>query len=283
MNCIISATIVGRLKYLKIQLPYLLKYRYTEHKHYWFMNKYDAETEQWVKETTALYPDYFEIMYIPDGLEIHEWPGFNVQSFLNAIPVNPDALYIKIDDDVVYFSDDFFKHLLDQKNNNPDSLVICPFIINNQAHAHIAQKHGMLPSYWQYIHNITWCYTGLETHKLNYFHNLEYGEALHNYFLSFDDKTRWLNWRSYPWIFDQSTRFSINCIAFSGADLLKMRPVPCDDEEYLSRTVAKNLHRNNIMVTDCMCVHFSFYNQQGYFLSKDILPKYEILAKNICN
>jgi hypothetical protein len=278
---IVSATIVGRLKYLELQLPYLLKYRIPKHKHYWFMNKYDDDTERWVKTITAEHPDFFEIMYIPDGLEIHEWPGFNVQSFLNNIPVSPDVLYVKIDDDVVYFSDDFFAKLLAHKNNNPESLVICPFIINNQAHAHIAQKHGLLPSYWQYIYNITWCYTGLETHKLNYFNNLDFGVALHEYFLSFDDKSRWLNWRSNPWTFDQTTRFSINCIAFSGADLLLMRPVPCDDEEYLSRTVAKNLGRYNTMTTDCLCVHFSFYNQQGHFLSKDILPRYKELAEGL--
>lgn len=277
---IVSMTIVGRLKYLQVQLPYLLAHRGSDHRHYWCMNVFDRETEAWIESVTAEHPDYFEIMRIPEGETVHEWPGFNVQYFLNQIEVDPDTIYVKLDDDVVYLSTGFFDILAQEKRLHPEVPVLCPFIINNQAHAHVAQKHGLLPSYWEYIHDATWCYTGKDMHKLNYFHNLEYGEALHRLFLT-SDRERWVDWRDDPWVFSKNSRFSINCITFTGRDLSIMRPVPCDDEEYLSRTVPQALSRNNAMTTKCMCVHFSFYNQQGYFLDHGLLPEYEALSHNL--
>lgn len=277
---IVSMTIVGRLKYLKVQLPYLLAHRGQNHRHYWCMNVFDKETEEWIERVTTEHSDYFEIMRIPEGSTVHEWPGFNVQYFLNGMEIDPETVYVKLDDDVVYLSPGFFDILAREKVNNPDVPVMCPFIINNQAHAHVAQKHGLLPSYWEYIHDATWCYTGEDTHKLNYFHNLDYGEALHRYFLE-NNVDRWVNWRDSPWIFSKNSRFSINCIAMTGNDLLKARPVPCDDEEYLSRTVPRDMRRNNAMTTKCMCVHFSFYNQQGHFLDRGLLEYYDTLCHKL--
>lgn len=284
-------TIVGRLKYLQVQLPYLLAYRAgPQHHHYWCMNVYDKETEAWIQHVTAEYPDFFSIMRIPEGQKVHEWPGFNVQYFLNGISLNgsngsdgsdgSDVVYVKLDDDVVYLSPNFFETLYQEKIAHPEIPVLCPFIINNQAHAHVAQKHGLLPSYWEYIHDATWCYTGENTHKLNYFHNLEFGVALHRLFLA-DTSSRWINWRDNIWTFSKSSRFSINCVAMTEKDLVKIRPVPCDDEEYLSRTVPQTLGRNNAMTTKCMCVHFSFYNQQGHFLEHGLLEDYVKLCNNI--
>lgn len=277
---IVSATVVGRIEFLKIQAKYLLKHHIKNQKHYWLMNIYNEQTEQWCKDITAQYPDLFEMMYLPSSIEKHQWPGFNVGSFFNMMDVSKDALYVKIDDDVVYLSDDFFQTLLNEKNKHPDYLVICPYIVNNQAHLHIAQRHNKLPSYWKYIHNKTWCYTGEDAHRLEYLHDVTYGEAVHNYFIKTGPQF-WLNWRKYPWVFDQTDRFSINCIAFSGEDFLTIKPIPCDDEEYLSRTVAKTLNRHNAMFTSCMCVHFSFYTQKGYFMERGILDKYLELSTEI--
>ena len=78
-------------------------------------------------------------------------------------------------------------------------------------------------------------------------------------------------------------RLSINLIAFRGNDIVANRPVPSDDEQWLTVDLPKKTGRHVVVHGKAIASHYAFRTQGG-LESTDILDRYRLYAEEqVCS
>ncbi|KIW91544.1 uncharacterized protein Z519_07510 [Cladophialophora bantiana CBS 173.52] len=216
--------------------------------------------------------------------------------------LEPGNLYVKIDDDVVWFADDTIPRIVSMKLAHPDYLVVSANVVNSPlmgwVHYHMGAVRPYMPeltdyeptifnlgqpsrkpwTYWSYP---TW--TGLKSWAIaaqehySFLENLA-DDRLDTYRMSSSadrggtDKA-WLT-------IDQ--RLSINMITVWADDVLDNLPMDDVDEQWLTLILPKKLKRQVAVNTDALAVHFTF-GSQGTVETTDLLARYRDYAfENAC-
>ena len=77
-------------------------------------------------------------------------------------------------------------------------------------------------------------------------------------------------------------RLSINLIAIWGDDIVNNRPIPSDDEKWLTMDLSKELGRHVVVDGKALASHYAFRGQKG-LESTDVLDRYRLYAQEeIC-
>lgn len=259
---VIVNTAAGRRRYMQYLIPQVLSCSIVDRYDLW-LNTTDKQDLEFFKILAMKYPK-INLVWQPEGV-------INGNKSINAFykqSVENDAIYFKLDDDIVWLEKNLIENMVKFRVENPDFFLVSPLVINNSLSTYLLQIYGKL--------------------HLNIYHNSDpysdilwrsgkFAADLHDWFLNNylrPHKTNQLHLGNGK-IPISMTRFSINSILWFGKEMNEMGGViPGDDEEYLS-CIYPTLHaKSNCWNTNAIVAHFAFYTQRTYLDQKGILEKY---------
>jgi hypothetical protein len=173
---------------------------------------------------------------------------------------DPDTIYIRMDDDMVYLHDDYFPNMLDYRIDNPQHFVTFGHIWNNsiisylQQHKYrnIGSEHGMVreafamdpvawlsPTFAEYIHTI------LQTHIKN--------DSVDKLF--FDE-----------YLLEEPKRFSVGNFAHFGKDFAEFNGdlEGAEEEQWLTEIHTKESGLRNAVCGTALICHWAFFSQRPH-------------------
>lgn len=114
----------------------------------------------------------------------------------------------------------------------------------------------------------------------SFFENLEHDRLDRYHFGSGNSNNNHNNIDDHHYWDYHYERLSINLIAVWGDDIVENRPVPADDEKWLTVELPKKLGRHVVVEGAAVACHFAFRGQKG-LESTDVLERYASYAKEM--
>lgn len=265
---LIVATPAGREQYLRLLSRYVLASPEVTEWHLWDNCRNDRD-RAYLRQLAASDP----------RCKIKELPGADggiaiIGEFLRYCD-DADALYLRLDDDIVFIEEGFFPRFIARAEaERGKALWFAPMIINNAICAFLLKHRSALrfegPVTAQAMCPHAWAYADMPI-------------ALHPVFIEAVRAGRLADFR-VPDETIRLARFSINAIGFFGADRVALgeRFYPPeaegDDEEWLSAVLPVLTGGHGKIFGDLAVAHFSYYKQEARLLQTDILAEYYALA-----
>lgn len=212
------------------------------------------------EELAKNYPKV-NLVYQPNG----EVDGNRTINAFWQFCLDDDAIYIRLDDDIVWMEPDFFEKMIRFRTENPEYFVTSPLVINNALSTYILQNCGKI-KLREYVRansndSVTWA-------------SGDFAAEIHEWFLGkiADGSYVDLHCGKKPIAMN---RFSINCVSWFGNTFKKFGgDVYGDEEEFVSVVKPTELGAMNCFNTDVIASHFAFFTQRDLLDKKDILHKY---------
>lgn len=200
----------------------------------------------------------------------------NISSFYPIDSVDPNALYLRLDDDIVWMEPNFINKMFSYRANNTKNFLIFANIINNSVCSHLHMRYGYIS--WNDLLGYN-CFDPVGWSSPIFAHNL------HNTFLS--------NFQNYnkfyfnDWYLYLTERVSVNAISWRGEDMLlcggdvTINPPNSiqDEEEWLCKygpSVSGN--KRNVIYGQALCVHYAYKTQRDHLEKTDFLYRYHKLV-----
>jgi hypothetical protein len=266
---VVSVTPFGRRRYVELLAHYLLDLRDVIDEHQFWINTQCREDLDFVHDLADCYPDFFKLIkhrarYATDGMIARICPFWRQCN-------QPDTLYLKFDDDLVWMADGAIEKLLDFRLANPSYLIVFPNTINNSLCSHLHQRMGILPPEppieYECTGEISWrrWQTARECHETFFKHH----KAGHLDRYRFD-----------RWELTRFERFSINAMCWFGHDLAPwVRQFTGDDEHWTSQVVPERTGRTTCITGDSLVAHFAYGPQrEGLEANTQTLDRYRAIV-----
>lgn len=267
-KCVVI-TPAGRKRYIEILYKYLKAQRSDFSSWQLWLNTTNEDDLQYMQE---LERENTWITCIKPS-----WPirgNYSIGYFFRHT-LDPNTVYIRLDDDVVYLTPDFIRTLYAARLATREPLFVYPNIINNAVISHLHYKNCLVnyptPPTYNCLDTVGW-------------KDGKFAEVLHCAFLDSLRTNRCNNWTtSYNnHVPINYARVSINSIAWFGNDMAHIyTEIPMGDEEQnISVTLPKKYNRPNLIVNYPVCAHFAFFTQRVHLEEHtDILQQYSTLAQ----
>jgi len=224
-----------------------------------------AEENDWIVEVP--YPGDEEKRVFPKQL--------NTGAFYQLCQ-EPDTVYVRMDDDIVWIHDKAIERLVESRLDNPYPFVVFPLIWNNATCSYFLQQGEQMPSWWGKVgspycmDHVGWA-------------DPEFAQAIHNHLLDQIAKD------NVDALFMHTSiqlpighQFSVSCFAQTGEEYAEWGGVDSEEESWHTIKKPWELKRANMIVPNALISHFSFYHQREYLLNNtDILQKYRALADRL--
>jgi hypothetical protein len=260
----IITTPAGRKRYLEILLGYLIKYKNEFDRWDLWLNTENISDIDYMKSINKKY-DFIKLIYpkIPVN------GNMSIGSFFSDY-INPDEIYIRLDDDIVYIEKDSLTKLFNERERDKESFLLYGNIINNSILTYIHQKEGNLNSNYGKCEYKCMCDIGWK--------NPYFAENLHLDFLS-----KYKNQSFYipDWDINNNERVSINVISWRGDEFSKFGGIIQGDEEHwLSIVKPQSINKFNKIIGNTLFVHYAFFPQRNYLDTTNILNEYKTILKD---
>lgn len=264
---IVVNTAAGRRRYMQYLVPPIIEADIVDRYDIW-VNTHNMVDIEFFKQLAEKYPKV-NLVWQPDGI-------VNGIASINAFYrdcCDEDTIYMKLDDDVVWFEPELFEKMVKFRVDNPEYFLVSPLVINNALSTYLLQVHDKikLDKYYMSI-----CME--RTISLDGW----FAADLHNWFMDnylIKNKYNELYVGKHPM---GMARFSINCILWFGKDMAEFKGiVPGDDEEFLSCIKPTLLGKCNCFNGDALIAHFAFGTQREGLDKMDILNRYGKLLHDI--
>jgi len=263
---LIVVTPAGRQRYLRLLSHYVLGSSVVDEWQLWDNCRNEAD-KRYLRELGASDPRC-KIKELPgaDG-------GFGIIGDFFRFCDDPEALYLRLDDDVVYAEPGFFEAFKERAlAARGSALWFAPVIINNAVCGSLLKHFSKVkikgPITAQAMCPYAWAYAN-------------FPKALHPVFIDAVRRGRLDDFR-VPDRELRMGRFSINAIAFFGSEIVELGDrfiAPGgDEEEWYSVVLPAKLDRCGRVFGNLLVSHFSFYTQERKLLQTDILDEYYRLA-----
>jgi hypothetical protein len=270
---VISVTPAGRRRYLAALVPHLLRQRHVIDEHHWWLNTTDAEDVRYIEQVTADHPDFFKICDKGPRPDLDLGPS--IWRFFRDY-AEPDTLYVRFDDDIVYMSADAVARLVNYRLVHREPLLVLGNIINNAVCTHFHQQAGLVPAHWGHVENECLDHVG--------WWRGEFAQRLHRLVLDELHHERLERWKQVALPIDGTRRFSINVISWLGDDL---RNIPelhqdnVDEEPFLTATLPARLGRPTAVCAEALFVHFAFHAQRPLleWTWPELIDHYQAVAR----
>lgn len=257
---VVVNTAAGRRRYMQYLVPPILNADIVDRYDIW-INTVDRVDIEFFEKMAEHYPKV-NLVWQPDGIV----DGIKSINAFYKECCDEDTIYMKLDDDVVWFEPELFEKMVKFRVDNPEYFLVSPLVINNALSTYLLQVHDKirLDQYYnsQCAHR-TLCLDGW------------FAADLHNWFMENylkDDRYEELYVGKHPM---GMCRFSINCILWFGSEMAKFHGVvPGDDEEYLSCIKPTQLGMMNCFNGDALIAHFAFGPQREGLDKMNILNRY---------
>jgi hypothetical protein len=222
----------GRRQYLEILASYILRERGLVDEFRLWKNTYIDDDAMYIDQLGRDHPYFVTVEENTVDVDRLGW-GFSIFPFFKNC-VDPNTIYVRVDDDMVWFEKGALLDLLKFRVDHPYYFLVFGNIINNAIISHIHQRLGALT---------------IEKGIVNYdsadpvgWVDADFWEHCHQTFFSrLSDRTldlyKFDRWELfyYEWM-------SINCIAWFGRDFsLFGGEVPREEEQWLTTVKPREL------------------------------------------
>lgn len=266
----VVTTPAGRKRYLKILLHHLYLQRDSFDKWQIWANTNNREDLTYIRQIERDY-DFIEVIQIPEVLNT-PLSTLNICKFFKYA-CDPDTVYIRLDDDIIYIEPGFLDKLFEFRINHPEYFLVYGNIINNAVIAFFHQQNNLV-KYKDKVKAECMDKVGWADPK--------FCEALHLSFLQSLNNKDISKWRESfkEYVLENYERCSINCISWLGKEFAMFNgKVGNDEEQWLSVDKPKSIKKPNAIYEGAICVHFAFYIQRDYIEKEtNILQDYAKLV-----
>jgi hypothetical protein len=259
---IVCVTPAGRRRYLRLLAPHVLGSDLVDRYDLW-VNTSVAADLAFVRGLERADPRVRLVSH-PTGAA----PSVEAIGAFSRLAMDPDTIYVRLDDDVVWAEPGFLEGLLEFRVAHPEYFLVMPLILNNALCSNILQTFGKItasrPIATACLDKVGW-------------RDGEFALALHRFAQGVirRGEVHRLRCGAVPIALN---RFSINCLSWFGHDMAATGGVVGpDEEEELSAVMGARLRRVNCFHTDVAVAHFSFYPQREALEPSDVLAGYEAI------
>jgi hypothetical protein len=195
---------------------------------------------------------------------------------------DPDAVYVRMDDDLVYLHDDAISNLVTARLAWEGS-VLCafPIIINNAVVSWHLQQQRRIPGPskgWPSV-QLPYCMDAVG------WADGDFAVRLHRLLLDrIQSGTVEELYMHHPVTLAERQQFSVSCFATLGSDYAGYSPVGnigAEEEFWHSVHRPAEIKRANIIVENALVSHWSFYHQHAELDASGILEDYRALADKL--
>lgn len=261
----IVVTPAGRQRYLEILCEHLkcaFEKGSIDEWHLW-LNTHNQNDIDYMVDLEREYP-WIHVIRIEQGPQCD---NFTICKFFQH-ECDDDAVYIRLDDDIVFLDEHFFDTMFEYRLQNPQYFLVYANIINNAYISHYHQQNNLVTYPRQCGKNCMDVVGWKDPH---------FAEAIHRAFLKdYRDGTIQKWYASFdPIVVEDYARVSINVISWIGSSFKKFNGIVGRDEElWLSVTKPRLLKQPNVILNTAIACHFSFFTQRNHLDSTDILSQY---------
>lgn len=190
---------------------------------------------------------------------------------------NPDAMYVRFDDDIVYIEENAVERLVINRIETDSALINFPIMINNAIASYFLQSLGKIPREWGLV--------GMYCMDQVGWADALFAEKLHNMVLDkIEGGTIDSMFLHHNVQLPLSMQYSVSCFAAPGdiyaavgGDLGNM-----EEENWHTVKRPREVDAPNLIVANSLVSHFSFYTQRNYLLHETgILERYKTLSKEL--
>lgn len=209
----------------------------------------------------------------------HSHKQYNTRTFFEYC-TEPDTVYVRFDDDIVYLHHDALRNLVDVKLRlSQSSLCVFPIIWNNAISSWHLQQRGKIPREFGIVGS-AYCMDPVG------WADPYFAEKIHRMLL---DKIRAHEVESLFFYQDVQLaprqQFSVSCFATESRDYRLLNPPgyfdSTDDEYWHTVLRPQETGQSNMITGNSLISHFTFYPQRDYILNTDILDQYRSIANNL--
>ncbi|GIH26081.1 hypothetical protein Aph01nite_43910 [Acrocarpospora phusangensis] len=195
---------------------------------------------------------------------------------------DPDAVYVRLDDDIVYLHEAAIPNLVRAKLTLADS-VLCafPIIINNAVVSWHLQQQRRIPGPskgWESV-QLPYCMDSVG------WASGDFAVKLHEFVLGKIEAGAVEDlYMHHTVTLPDRQQFSVSCFATLGSDYTVLDPpgyLGAEEEFWHSVHRPKQAGRSNIIVDTSVVAHWSFYHQHAELDASGLLDRYRKLAASL--
>lgn len=267
---IIIVTPAERKETLQILSNYILPNTIVDEWHLW-INTRNSNGIKYIE--SLLHP---KIKIIKEDLIFDEYDscGELYKFFKHAI--DPNTVYVKCDDDIVWMDYYSIYNLVDFRIKNPNYFLVLGNIVNNAVCDHIHKNYCDA-----YDKNVF-------KDSFGYFYSDHFGTVCINYAI----KKHWNLFQHIKsnttnkyyhknWTMRTEDRFSINVISWLGEEFAKFGGnVGADEENWLTTIAPQQKNKPNIILGNTLFSHYTFDLQRYNLNQTNILECYRKIVNN---
>jgi hypothetical protein len=269
----------GRKKYVSI----LLKYLQRDHDRglideLWFYMNTDLQGQQedrvWASRVARQW-DWVKTFSRPKDLPRYPKKQMNTMYAYRAM-TDPDTVYVRFDDDIVYVHENAVKEIVEHKIVSP-GLCSFPIIINNAICSWWLQQDGRIP-----LEEPDWPEVGFHCMDPIGWADGGFAIQLHDLLLkhiengTVDQLFAHHNFDLPP------KQFSVSCFASLGSDYARVGgELPAEEEDWHTKIRPAQLGVDNTIVGSALVSHYSFLTQWRHFADDRILEAYRDLSEQL--
>lgn len=190
---------------------------------------------------------------------------------------DPNAVYVRFDDDIVWLHEDALETLVRAKlGEHRSRIAVFPVIWNNAICSWMLQKNGHIPPEWGTVKPIAVDKVG--------WGSPEFAEKLHGLLLDHIEHDHVHMAFCPDEVLGRKTQFSVSCFAILGEEYARLHGILNHDEEehWLTQHYTQQTGRNNVICGRSMVAHLTFFTQRDHILKHtDIADRYRELATDV--
>jgi hypothetical protein len=257
---VIVVTPAGRRRFLPIIQHYIMRESIhgsgvIDEWRLWINTKDQADIDLMEDMATAN-PDFIKCQYSEDGPLGNIGDMSAIRSFYTKETLDPDAVYLRIDDDIVFVDTDAFKTLARFRLDNLHYFCITANMVNSGLCSHLHDRMGM----HQPMDRVLWSSEGGPLHW-----SVNMATLIHDTFIRDIHGGRVDAWKQYErWELWENPRFGIACTAYLGKDLLALlgKWEGDEDETFFTEIWPRRIKRINAICGKSLMAHYAYFPQR---------------------
>ncbi len=257
---VVVNTAAGRRRYMQYLIPYIVSCDIVDRYDIW-INTHNGADIEFFKRIAGRFP-VVNLVWQPDGVVNG---NKSINAFYKAC-VEPDTIYFKLDDDIVWMEPGLIEKMVRFRVDNPQYFLVSPLVINNSLSTYLLEVEGRV--------KLDDYYNSYASHPVLWRSGI-FAQELHSWFIqNYLKKNRWEDLHLGKKEMGM-TRFSINAILWFGDEMCKFAGmVPGDDEEFMSCIYPTRHGMSNAWNGDAVVAHFAFFTQREELDRNSILEQY---------
>lgn len=283
---VVLVTVAGRRRFLELQKPYIRNLKGVVDEHHFWMNTKNEGDINYIKELCGSDPNYFKMiqgeggLFDESGTPKNSHVGEMIAPFFQYC-VDPDTVYIRIDDDVCFIETKAFAGYVQFRIDHPEYFLVYPIIVNNCMDFRI------------YPPEHDFCQSKYDDEKHWRPHGGQIGLHLHNVFFKHYPDLSGLKFEGVRGVGEMA---SVNCISWLGSEFAKFDGKVAlepdgyvKEEDWLIRTRPNRIGKKSCFYGGCVVCHYSYAHQRApnhtYFGegldldTTDVYERYKKLSK----